>query len=184
MAKKSSDLSLLKALSRAQGNGGVQGLRDSMSRVSRSQEGLGSASGRASSPIQFGKPTTSSSSSSKSTGSEWTTLLKQTASQGLISAIGGIGGGELGGLGSLVSAFAHLFGGQSKTPMTYQAFSLPASTDTTAYVGSHGTTVYGGNAEVVSSGSQWTQDHSAQIAQAVKTALLHSSSLNDVIAEI
>jgi hypothetical protein len=105
-------------------------------------------------------------------------LLEQAASGGLASAFGGsFGLGSITGLGSIISGIASLFGGGKKTLAPLQEFHLPAAQNQTMSVGANGES--GTNVT-----SQSLQDHSAQIAQAVKTALLHSSSLNDVIAEI
>ena len=145
--------------------------------------------------IDFGRaPVTKT---SASTGTDWKGLINQAASGGIASAFGG--GSLLSnftGLGSLVSGITSLFGGGKKTLPPLVGFQLPASQNETLYVGKQ-TTAYSGVAEVgvsqqqgngsyqaPSSGAQTTQDQSMQIAQAVKTALLHSSSLNDVIAEI
>ncbi len=88
-----------------------------------------------------------------------------------------------------------LFGGGSKTsPPPLVEFKLPNSVSQTVYASSKGNTAYQGNSvetqsTSIASGnqapsSQPLQYQSAAIAQAVKTALLNSSSLNDVIAEI
>ena len=157
--------------------------------------------------IQFGKPSQSNSKASASSGSEWTSLVRQTASGGIASAFtGGFGG--IGGIGSLISSIVNLFGGggskNTLPPLT--EFVLPSSNQQTVYVSSRGTATFQGsvtkasefngtgggiynNAEHMQtsdslSSSQWIQEQSGQIAQAVKTALLQSSSLRDVIAEI
>ncbi len=153
--------------------------------------------------IQFGKPSSTRLPTSQS-GSVFTNLLEQTASGGVSSVLGG-GLGTLGGIGGLVSGILSLFGGGSKSaPPALVEFQLPASQQQTVYMSSKGSTVYQGTA--VEQGSSSTpsagtytnagqtsnsvsqskqvQYQSAQIAQAVKNALLNSSSLNDVIAEI
>ncbi|MBV9301367.1 MAG: hypothetical protein JOY53_04560 [Acidobacteriaceae bacterium] len=148
--------------------------------------------------IKFGRPSSSSQKASSS-GSEWTNLLKQTASGGIASAFTGSFGG-IGGLGSLISGIVGLFGGGAKSTLPpLVEFQLPASEQQTVYVSATGNSVYQGNA-VQSSGiggsaggsqnsgsgpdTYWIQAQSAQIAQSVKTAILNSSSLNDVIAEL
>ena len=157
-----------------------------------------------SSSINFGTPSNTRTATS-STGSEWTNLLTQTASGGVASALsGGLGG--IGGLGSIISGIVSLFGGGGgkKNPPPLVEFQLPASVDQTVYLHSGSSTVYAGNSveqantpsategiyttgtqgsESVSSGQSF-QYQSTQIAAAVKNALLNSSSLNDVIAEI
>lgn len=156
--------------------------------------------------INFGKPSQSSLRSSSTSGSEWANLLKQTASGGIASAFTeGLGG--IGGVGSLISGFLNLFGGGGgqKTLPPLVEFQLPSAQEQTLYVSSKGSSVYQGNVmqpnvssdvrstysntgQIQTSGSspnsEWIQQQSGQIAQAVKNALLNSSSLNDVIAEI
>jgi hypothetical protein len=157
--------------------------------------------------LQFGRPSQASSKAPSTAGSEWTNLLRQTASGGIASALSG-GLGSIGGLGSLISGIVGLFGGGGgkKTPPPLVDFQLPSSQEQTVYVGSKGRTVYQGSVaaptsvpatgvgvysnagQLQTSGSspnpQWIQEQSAQIAEAVKSALLNSSSLNDVIGEI
>jgi hypothetical protein len=157
--------------------------------------------------IQFGKPSESSSKTSSTSGGEWTNLLKQTASGGITSALSG-GLGSIGGLGSVISGIVNLFGGGGgkKTLPPLVDFQLPSSQEQTVYVGSKGSSVYQGNVAPGASGpapgvglysnagqlqtggsppnAQWIQEQSGQIAEAVKNALLNSSSLNDVIGEI
>lgn len=143
-------------------------------------------------PIRFGTAPSQRTTASSS-GSEWSNLLKQTVSGGITSILGG---GM--GIGSLVSSIGSLFGGGGgKTaPPPVVAFQLPNSQEHTLYLNSEGTTaasnagrtgsgIYG-NTQMGASGigGQMLQYQSSQIAQAVKTALLNSSSLNDVIAEI
>jgi hypothetical protein len=122
--------------------------------------------------MSFGRP--SSTKLPASTGTDWGKLLEQAASGGIASAFGL---GSVSGLGSLVSGIASLFGGGKKTLAPLQEFQLPAAQNQTITIGANGSS---GTA----TSSQSIQDQSAQIAQAVKTALLQSSSLNDVIAEI
>jgi hypothetical protein len=157
--------------------------------------------------IQFGKPSQSGSKRSSSSGSEWTNLLKHTASGGIASALSG-GLASIGGIGSLIGGIMHLFGGGSKkrTPPPLVEFRLPTSQEQTLTVSSKGSSVHQGNVteiagvstpgagiykntnELHTSGSsastQWIQEQSGQIAEAVKNALLNSSSLNDVIGEL
>jgi hypothetical protein len=155
--------------------------------------------------LSFGKRSSGGTSSSTQTaGNEFTTLLKQTVSGGIVGTLeGSLGFGGLSGIGSIISGIGNLFGSGKKTPPPLVDFQLPNSQNQTLYTGVNASTVYhGGAAEspnTVQPGSgiyspaegnqnafsaQWLQDQNAQIAQAVKTALLHSSSLADVIAEI
>jgi hypothetical protein len=153
--------------------------------------------------IHFGSPSSTKTASSES-GSEWSNLLKQTVSGGVASVLGG-GMGIIGGLGSVVSGLVSWFGGGSKSsPPPLVRFQLPASEEQTVYAGTKGSTVYEGSAVESTSASGSTsgiysaspapstsgmsavssQYQNSQIIQAVKNALLNSSSLNDVIAEI
>lgn len=137
--------------------------------------------------INFGSPSSSKSTSSQPS-SVWSSVLKQTASGGISSALSG-GLGSIAGLGGLISGIASLFGGAgSSTLPPLVDFQLPASQTQTVYVSSNGASTYQGSPTLPTSTSSSTaqsfQYQSTQIAQAVKTALLNSSSLNDVIAEI
>ncbi len=151
--------------------------------------------------IRFGSPSNSRTAISQSS-SQLTNLLKQTASGGIASALtGGLGG--VAGLAGLISGITSLFGGNKTLPALVN-FQLPQSQEQTVYVTSNGSTTFQGTnveqsststaprgintgtSQVSNSGasSQTLQLQSAQVAQAVKNALLNSSSLNDVIAEI
>jgi hypothetical protein len=148
--------------------------------------------------LKFGSPSSSATSTSQTTG-ELSKFLSQTASGGISSALGGGLAGFL-GIGSLVSGLVSLFGGGGgkSTPPPLVKFQLPVSQDQATYAtpasgssnqrdagGSGATTVGSGGAHTGSGqANQPFQYQSAQIAQAVKQALLNSSSLSDVIAEI
>lgn len=153
-----------------------------------------STAGNAKAGIKFGSPSSNKAPSSQGT-SEWANLLEQTASGGISSAFGGGLLSAIGGLGGLVSSFAGLFGGPQKTQAPLTLFQLPNSQAHTVFVSSKATgnasieTNSGGvsgssNVSSTTGQSQSLQNQSAEIAQAVKQALLNSSSLNDVIAEI
>ncbi len=152
--------------------------------------------------IQFGGPS-STRSSSTSTQSGWSKLLTQVATNGAASAFGSALG-SIGGLSSLISGIFHLFGGGSSkaTLPPLVRFQLPTSQTETAYIGAQSRTVLQGAAteqsirsstqpiyapaethKTANTSSSVTYD-TAAITQAVKQALLNSSSLNDVIAEI
>ena len=89
------------------------------------------------------------------------------------------------GINSLISGLTSLFdgGGKSEAPLT--RFALPDPQQQTMYVSSAGLSAsssFGGVSQNTTlQGPVYRQ---ADIAQAVKNALLTSSSLNDVIAEI
>ena len=103
------------------------------------------------------------------------------------SASGGIGGtvsqaaGFSFGIGSLISGLTSLFGGGKTAPPALVAYQLPTSQSQTLTTGSTVSTpgVYGGP-----SAPSPFDNQSGQIVQTVKQALLNSSSLNDVIAEL
>lgn len=149
--------------------------------------------------MKFGSPSSNKVASSQGT-SEWAKLLKQTASGGISSAFGGGLMSAIGGLGGLVSSIAGLFGGPKKTLAPLTLFQLPNSQAHTVFVNAKSTgnaslnsnsgNSNSGGVSVSSNASSKTgegqslQNQSAEIAQAVKQALLNSSSLNDVIAEI
>lgn len=183
------------------------GITERMPTLSGSKDTRSSSGNAALHSIQFGRPSQSSSKAASSSESEWTNLLKQTASGGIASALSG-GLGSIGGLGSLISGIVHLFGGgnSKKTPPPLVQFHLPASQEQSLSVSSRGNSVhqgsvvegtgpgtpgagiYGNASQLHTSGSspstQWIQEQSGQIAEAVKNALLNSSSLNDVIGEL
>ena len=157
----------------------------------------------ASTGIRFGSPSNSKTPSSPSS-NPLSNLLQHTASGGIGGILGG-GLSSIAGLGGLVSGIINLFGGGSgHTLPPLVEFQLPDSQQQTLYVSSKGNATFQGTAvEQISratpstgiytatneagtsgGGAQVLRYQSQQVAQAVKTALLNSSSLNDVIAEI
>ncbi len=154
-----------------------------------------STAGNVKAGMKFGSPSSNRVTPSQGT-SEWANLLKQTASGGISSAFGGGLMSAIGGLGGLVSSIAGLFAGSKKTLAPLTLFQLPNSRAHTVFVSSKtaGTESLNTNSGGVSGSSntsssttgqeQSLQNQSTEIAQAVKQALLNSSSLNDVIAEI
>lgn len=144
--------------------------------------------------INFGSPSSDRTTSSPGT-SEWANLLKQTASGGISSQLGGGVLNAIGGVGGLVSSLVGLFGGGMKTEAPLTRFQLPDSQSENVFATANASRPQAGaraGGPYRSSSDSPTQvDHgqlspaqSAQITQAVKQALLNSSSLNDVIAEI
>lgn len=165
---------------------GAVGSSRSMSFTSRSLVG-----------IQFGKAHQSSGSST-ATASDLTNLLKKTASSGLSSLLSGSGAfGGLFSIGTFGSLIGGLFGGQSSTVAPpVQAFALPqARTESFsigtgvkasngAYGSPQGSGIYAAAPAHGTGALSMPALSQDQIAQAVRTALLNSSSLNDVIHEI
>jgi hypothetical protein len=143
--------------------------------------------------LNFGKPSNSRSSSSTSGSSYLSSFLQQAATGGVASALGGSLGG-LTGIGSLVAGFVSLFSGEKATLPPLVQFQAPLSQDQISYVGARTTVNAPSNSKstdstgVSGSANQPSATpyryQSDQIAQAVKQALLNSSSLNDVIAEL
>ena len=150
----------------------------------------------ASSGLRFGG-SSSLGTTSSGNGSQWTNLLKQTAKGGVSSALGG-GLKDVGGIASIVSGFLSLFRGGKEAPPPLVHFEAPAPQNRTVFMGAamgpaqwseSGTSAHSNSSKgIYASGQepnvQSLQYQSSQIAQAVKQALLHSSSLSDVIAEI
>ena len=133
--------------------------------------------------IQFGSPSNNRVSQPQ-VGTSWTHLLRQTASGGLSNALGGSLFGAVGGLGGIVSGIVNLFGHHRKAPPPLTLFHLPESENQTVYVRSNAGRQTTPAAIYNSSHPQAFQYRSTEIANAVKHAMLNSSSLNDVIAEV
>ena len=153
--------------------------------------------------IQFGRPSNNKAEISQPS-SILTNLLKQTVPGGISGALPG-GVASFGGIGGIVSGIMNLFHHAKSAPQPLVEFQLPTPSEQTAYVSTGGvrhqqdTTeaaaktsssslngIYGTNSQTVQVGSGGgnAQYQGAEIARAVKTALLNSSSLGDVIAEI
>ena len=134
--------------------------------------------------IQFGSPSHAGakSQSSSGTSNEWANLLK-AASDGAASLIGG--GFLQSGITSLISGLTSLFDSGNKSEAPLVRFNLPDPQQQTMYVTRQGLTTSSSFQET-SQGtpSQGPVYKQSEIVQAVKNALLTSSSLNDVIAEI
>jgi hypothetical protein len=136
------------------------------------------------------------------------TASKSGSGSGALSTVGSLASGILGGgsiLTPIISGLLNLFGGSSTSQQpTFTAFTMPAPIhlDTTLSGGpqqpavptAQGTASSSGGGPPVSAPSIQIQvnaidsqsflDHSDQIAQAVRLALLNSHPLADVIAEI
>jgi hypothetical protein len=133
--------------------------------------------------IQFGRPSTSRSTTSTSSNG-WDHLLSQGARSGLSSLFGGSILQGVGGLGGIVSGLFGLFGTKKKSPPPLTLFSLPSTHNEYVSFSSGGTAQASKGPIYTATHANTLQYHSAEIAQAVKHALLTSSSLNDVIAEL
>jgi hypothetical protein len=103
-----------------------------------------------------------------------------------------LGLGDFAGIGSMVTGLFSLFGSAKSTPLPLPTFTLPGSVQNQLSIGNN---TLSSNSSASSAGAyaslpdqtgnaQWLQQHNQQIAMAVKTALLQSSSLADVISEI
>ncbi|MGH9610114.1 MAG: hypothetical protein ACRD34_10620 [Bryobacteraceae bacterium] len=194
MAKSNNSFSSLfrkKPLTNLMGsNTGGAGIAESSERAP-SQNGLRAlsiGSKDALTGIQFGSPSSPGSTSTAGSGS-WINLLQHTASQSLASAAkGSFSLADLGGIGSVLSGISKLFdsGGGAETLPPLVKFGLPNPVAETVSLNSSGSRTEARSTAQTSSAplTAAPSNQSAQIVQAVKHALLTSSSLNDVIAEI
>ena len=131
-------------------------------------------------PINFGRASRAATRNPSPAPSQLSQFLSGSSSSGL----GGTVSQALGfgvGIGSLISGLTSLFGGGKTVPPALVAYQLPTSQSQTITTGSTVSTpgFYGGP-----SAASPFENHSGQIVQSVKQALLNSSSLNDVIAEL
>jgi hypothetical protein len=138
---------------------------------------IGGFNNRAGQPLNFGKASRAATRNPHTT-STWTKLLSGTTSGGIGGALSGVAGLS-GGISSLISGLSSLIGGGKTAPPALVAYQLPTPREQTISTGSSVATpgVYGGPTPAAPFASQGDQ-----IVQAVKQALLNSSSLNDVIA--
>ncbi len=158
-----------------------------------------SAAGTTQNGLRFGSPSNIRSAAGSQSTVQWKSLLAHAASGGLASAFSGGGGllSTVSGIGGLVSSIVGLFGGGHKTiaPLSLftpdiaqrQSLTVSGSSQHSVQASAVRTGVYGTEMAAASTSQldhQPYQFQSAQIAQAVKHALLNSSDLNDVIAEI
>jgi hypothetical protein len=148
--------------------------------------------GFTSSGLTFGKPSSLKGLTPASdAGTDWSGIAKQFSSGGgasllhKSSASAGFGGF---GLSSIVSGIASLFGAGSKQPLPpLQLFPLPEAVNRTVNLqhgqsgASAGSTVH---VHVQATDSQSFLTRSNDIAKAVKTAMLNSHSLNDIVSEL
>jgi hypothetical protein len=140
-------------------------------------------------PINFGSFRSKAATSTG--GMQWSSLLQAaTSGQGLAGAFGG-GLSALTGLGGIVTGILSLFGGKS-TPAAPVQFTLPQSQQSTLSLHQQPVSVGLGSIGTSSGSTPLTVAYqpsavpaaNSQVVQVVKNALLNSSSLNDVIADI
>ena len=133
--------------------------------------------------IQFGqapKKATESKTTTSSTVS-WQKLASQAASGGATSLLGKSGLLGSVGLGTIISGLAGLFGKSKKSePAPLPKFSLPDPVLQTV----HMDTKQAVHEPVQVPSSQWIIDRSDDIAKAVRSAMLNSHVLNDVVSEL
>jgi hypothetical protein len=139
-----------------------------------------------SSPIKFGMPSDRKALVPESkTGADWSGLAKQVVSGGVSSLLGSSSSTALfGGLGSLISGITSLFGGEKKAPPALQLFKLPEAVNQTVHLQSASSGSPAVNVHAQTMDTPSFVNRSNDIARAVKTAMLNSHSLNDVIAEL
>ena len=129
--------------------------------------------------VNFGRASRAAT-KSPATNNAFSKLLSASTSGGLggtISQAAGFGGG----ISSLISGLTSLFGGGKTAPPALAAYQLPTSQSQTISTGSvlAISGVYGGP-----SNPTLPDNQAGHIVQSVKNALLNSSALNDVIAEL
>ncbi|HXE13039.1 MAG TPA: hypothetical protein VN633_13015 [Bryobacteraceae bacterium] len=138
--------------------------------------------------LTFGKPSSSQAlnPTSSSSGFNLGNLGKELSSGNGLAGMLSSGLASFGGIGSLVSGISHLFGGGQKTLPALQLFQLPDAVNQTVHVNSAngGAASPSINVHVQALDSQSFIARSNDIAKAVKSAMLNSHSLNDVVAEI
>lgn len=130
--------------------------------------------------VNFGRASRAATRNPTSTSAFSNLLSGATSGGGLggtLSSAAGFGFG----IGSLISGLASLFGGGKTAPPALVAYQLPTSQEQTVSTGSvvSAPGVYGGPAAATP-----FENQGGQLVQSVKQALLNSSSLNDVIAEL
>ncbi len=142
--------------------------------------------------ISFGKPSGSKLSTpiTSQHSVDWAGMAQSAASNGISSLLGSAPGGSLLsglGLGSIISGVASLFGGHKAELPPLKLFQLPDTINQTVHMQSGMTNSASSSAvhvHVQAFDSQSFMNRSNDIARAVKTAMLNSHSLNDVIAEL
>lgn len=142
--------------------------------------------------MNFGLPSSSSAAlypNLNATGFNWSGLTKQaTSGNGLASMLTGSSGlSSFGGIGSLISGISSLFGGGQKVLPPLQLFQMPDAVNQTVHVNNSQTGAASSpsiHVHVQALDSQSFVTKSNDIAKAVKSAMLNSHSLNDVVSEL
>jgi hypothetical protein len=138
--------------------------------------------------INFGLPSSSQALyPTQSPGFNWGGLASSIASGGVSSVLGGSGLGSLGGIGTLISGISSLFAGGQKSLPALQLFQMPDAVNQTVHLTSasgSGATSPSINVHVQALDAQSFVTKSSDIAKAVKSAMLNSHSINDVVAEL
>jgi hypothetical protein len=136
--------------------------------------------------LSFGSPSSSGArnSTKASAGTSWASLIGSTSSSGISDLLGG-GGLLSAGLDYLTTGVASLFGagsGSVAEPLTRIA--LPDAQDQTINTGAMQVPGSADRSSLYYQPSQPSQSSRSAIIQTVKTAILTSSNLNDVIGEL
>jgi len=131
-------------------------------------------------PVNFGRASRAAT-KNPATSSTFSKLLSASTGSGGLGGMVSQAAGFGGGISSLISGLTSLFGGSKTAPPALTAYQLPTSQSQTITTGSVLATagVYGGP-----SSPALPDNHAGDIVQSVKSALLNSSALNDVIAEL
>jgi len=181
MKKKTSSSSFKTSLTKLTGSGFTGGKLSGLSKSARLSQG-----------INFGKaPNSATLAPNSSSSGGWQKYASQLASGGAASILtGSYGAGTFGGFGlaPIVSGILGLLGSKHKNPPVLQPFSLPGASHQTVHLGGGNSSASGPSSvvhvHVKAMDSQSFMDRSNEIANAVKSAMLNSHSLNDVVSEV
>lgn len=180
MAKNMERLNLLSESSSKSGTSG----RPQAGRPNDSRADRWASYGSRAKSVEFGTPSNDRVKTASHTA--WGSLINRSLHGGIAGLFGG--GGVLsaiGGLRNVISSALHLFGSQKKTPPPLSLFKLPDSQAETIYTNTRSASPQSQNTIYSPATAQPTAVyHNAEIAQAVKQALLTSNSLSDVISEL
>lgn len=156
----------------------------STTKVAASNAGIAKSNGfsqAAPQSITFGKASRTATKSPKSSSAFSRLLSSSTSNSGLGGTISQAAGFS-GGIGLLISGISSLFGGGTTAPPALPAYQLPTSQSQIITTGGNvaAGAVYGSGPALAAN----FENQEGHIVQSVKQALLNSSSLNDVIAEL